>query len=217
MSRGKFGLYTGVSVTVSSHSVVQSLSCHTRYIVNACNVLILDVFAQLARSNALSVAFCSRKNRSSLVIPNCDFACNGDTEAAAAMQTARMRAVHEFWFGIPISMFSQNRSKSLLNDGMCNTCASGLTVSVYLSKSASASIFVGNCGASTSLFWCIDNEPPSRRFSEGANDGICSADNSPLDCVARGPATEDEELGLSDKSLPSYAAFSFERRESGGL
>jgi hypothetical protein len=55
-----------------------------------------DVFAQLARSNALSVAFCSRKKRSSLVIPNCDFACSGETDAAAAIQTANIKAVHEF-------------------------------------------------------------------------------------------------------------------------
>jgi hypothetical protein len=110
-----------------------------------------DVFAQLARSSALSVAFCSLRNKSSLVMPNCDFACSGDTDAAAAMQTASINAVHEFWFGLLISTFSQNLSNSRLNDGMCSTCASGLTASLYRWKSASASILVGKCGASTSL------------------------------------------------------------------
>jgi len=67
------------------------------------------------------------------------------------MQTANISAVPEFWFGLFISMFSQKRSKSRLNDGMCNTCASGLTASLYRWKSASASILVGSCGGSTSL------------------------------------------------------------------
>jgi len=56
----------------------------------------LDVFAQFARSNARSVAFCSLKNKSSLVMPNCDLACSGETDAAAAMHTAKIKAVHEF-------------------------------------------------------------------------------------------------------------------------
>jgi hypothetical protein len=81
---------------------------------------------------------------------------------------------------------------------------------MYRWKSASASILVGSCGGPTSLFWFRDSDPPNRRFSEGANDGICSADNNPLDWDARCPATEEEELGLSDKSLPSYTQhFSF--------
>jgi hypothetical protein len=124
----------------------------TKYMVSACNVLMFDVFAQFARSSALSVAFCNLKNKSSFVMPNCDFACNGDTDAAAAMQTARISAVQEFWFGLPISILSQNLSKRRLNDGVCSTCASGLTASAYRWNRASASTLVGSCGAPTSLF-----------------------------------------------------------------
>ena len=64
--------------------------------VSACSVRMFDVFAQFARRSALSVAFCSLRKRSSFVMPNCDFACSGDTEAAAAMQTANISAVPLF-------------------------------------------------------------------------------------------------------------------------
>lgn len=123
----------------------------TRYIVSACSVLIFDVFAQLARKSALSVAFCSLRNKSSFVMPNCDLACNGDTDAAAAIHTARIRATQEFWLGLPSSIFIQNRSNIRLKEGICRTCASGLTDFMYCLKSTSASNLEGSCGGSTSL------------------------------------------------------------------
>jgi hypothetical protein len=110
-----------------------------------------DVFAHFARSRASSVAFCKRKNKSSFVMPNCAFAWSGDKEAAAAIQTDKIKAVQEFWLVFLISMFIQNRSKTLLKDGMCSTCAIGLTVSTNLSYKASASTLVGNSGGSRSV------------------------------------------------------------------
>ena len=163
-----------------------------------------DVFAQFARSRARSVAFCNLKNKSSLVIPNCDFACNGDTEAAAAIHTAKINAVQEFWFGLPISTCIQNRSNRRLKEGMCNTCAMGSTASKYRWKSASTSILVGNFGALISLLLCADMEPPRSRFNAGASDGICSADNSADDCDRLWPATDEIEALRSERSLPSY-------------
>lgn len=89
-------LYTGESTTVNSLKAFGGSSSITKYIVSACSVLIFDVFAQFARKSARSVAFCSLKNKSSFVMPNCDLACSGDTDAAAAMHTASIKAVHEF-------------------------------------------------------------------------------------------------------------------------
>lgn len=163
--------------------------------VRACKVRIFDVFAQLARSSARSVAFCSLRNRSSFVMPNCDFAWSGDTEAAAAIHTASIKAVCELGFGDPISIFNQTRSKSRLQDGMCNTWASGLTASIYRLSNASASILVGRGGGSISLLEDIDIEPPKSRLRDGDTDGMCSADNNADDCGALCPATDDVEGG----------------------
>lgn len=139
------------NLRVSADVTLTEKDTLTRYIVSACSVLIFDVFAQLARKRALSVAFCSLRNKSSFVMPNCDLARNGDTDAAAAMHTARIRAVQEFWLELPNSVFIQNRSNIRLKEGICRTCASGLTASTYCRKRTSASSLEGSCGGSTSL------------------------------------------------------------------
>ena len=146
--------------------------------MSACRVRMFEVFAQFARRRAFSVAFCNLRNKSSLVMPNCAFAWSGDKDAAAAMHTDSIKAVQEFWLTLPTSTFIQNRSNTRWNDGICSTCASGLTASSYLWYSASASTLLGSCGGSRSLLCVNGVEDPKSRVSAGEREGMCSADKS---------------------------------------